>query len=444
VTLGSPELRAHASTWYGEIPSDWNVGRFKYIATIRNGQVNPEDIRYKDLPLFAPNHIESGTGRLLDVESADQQGAESGKYIVEAGEIVYSKIRPGLRKVIVAPFQGLCSADMYPVKPISHVVARYLYYSMLSEGFSQYTLLESERVAMPKINREALGECIFVFPERKRQLTIALFLDRKTASVDALIAKKNRLIELLRERRQALITQAATMGMDRNAKVKPSGSPWFELLPDGWQTVTVRYLLSGIEQGWSPACESRPADRDSWGVLKAGCTANGVYRWSENKALPVDETPRPDIEVKPGDLVMSRASGSRHIVGSCAIATTCEPRLMLSDKVFRLRPNAKKIDRTFFWLALASRPARAQIELSISGAEGLANNLPQSELRKVVLAIPPLPQQRRIADEATQGLQHIDKSIQLEERSVERLSEYRQALITAAVTGKIDVSKEPG
>ena len=114
---GSAELRMEGSTWYGNVPRDWNVDRFKRIATIRNGQVDPEDDRYKDLPLFAPNHIESGTGRLLAVESADAQGAESGKFLVERGEVVYSKIRPELRKVIVAPCEGLCSADMYPVRP---------------------------------------------------------------------------------------------------------------------------------------------------------------------------------------------------------------------------------------------------------------------------------------------------------------------------------------
>ncbi len=169
MTVGSPELRAHASLWYGSVPSNWNVDRFKRIATIRNGQVNPEDERYKDLPLFAPNHIESGTGHLLGVESADAQGAESGKYLVEPGEVVYSKIRPALRKLIVAPFKGLCSADMYPVQPTSRMSTRFLFYAMLGEGFSKYALLESDRVAMPKINREALGECVFVYPPREQQ-----------------------------------------------------------------------------------------------------------------------------------------------------------------------------------------------------------------------------------------------------------------------------------
>ena len=147
MSFGSHELRAYSSLWYGNVPTDWDVERFKHIATIRNGQVDPEDDRYKDLPLFAPNHIESGTGRLLGVESADAQGAESGKYLVEAGEVVYSKIRPALRKVIVAPFKGLCSADMYPVQPTRRVDARFLFYAMLGDGFSKYTLLESDRVA---------------------------------------------------------------------------------------------------------------------------------------------------------------------------------------------------------------------------------------------------------------------------------------------------------
>ena len=218
---GSAELRAEASKWYGDVPLDWNIDRFKRIATIRNGQVDPENDRYKDLPLFAPNHIESGTGRLLGVESADAQAAESGKYLVEAGEVVYSKIRPALRKVIVAPSEGLCSADMYPIRATHRIEPRFLYYQMLSDGFSHYALLESDRVAMPKINRKALGECIFVYPDRKQQAYITDYLDARCGAIDEAISTKQHQIKTLAEVAESVVETAVTKGLDPSAKCEP-------------------------------------------------------------------------------------------------------------------------------------------------------------------------------------------------------------------------------
>ena len=117
--------------WIGEIPVGWTVWRFKRLALVRNGQVDPRDQRFRERPLFAPNHIESATGRLLDVTSAEDQGAESGKYLVTRGDVLYSKIRPALAKVCIAPYDGLCSADMYAIHPRPDVEPRFVMWSML-------------------------------------------------------------------------------------------------------------------------------------------------------------------------------------------------------------------------------------------------------------------------------------------------------------------------
>jgi type I restriction enzyme S subunit len=188
--------RARAEEFFGRLPSWVDVRKFNHLARITNGQVDPRDDRYAALPLFAPNHIESGTGRLLAIESAADQGAESGKYPVDAGDVVYSKIRPALRKVIQAPADGLCSADMYALKPAADVHARFLMWSLLSEGFSRAVELESDRVAMPKVNRDSLGQIALPVPPLDVQRAIADFLDRKTAALDALIDKKERLLAL--------------------------------------------------------------------------------------------------------------------------------------------------------------------------------------------------------------------------------------------------------
>ena len=277
-------------------------------------------------------------------------------------------------------------------------------------------------------------------PPADNQKTIADFLDRKTAAIDALIDKKRKLLDLLAEKRAALINQAVTKGLDPTVPMKDSGIPWIGEVPAHWEVMQLRRTLKGIEQGWSPQCEARPVSGDEWGVLKAGCTAGGIFRPFKHKALPADLEPRPHLRVRCGDLIMSRASGSPDIVGSAALVGPLHHRLLLSDKLFRLREDDGYVLPEFLVLALGSRSARSQIENAISGAEGLANNLPQARLKEVVVVCPPVKEQRTIATTVDNGLASSLRLADSLAASIERFQEYRQALITAAVTGQMEVA----
>lgn len=234
----------HAQEWLGLVPFHWTVRRFRYSATIPNGQVDPRLPDFSEQVLIAPNHIESGTGRLLEYSTADEQAAISGKYQFRKGEILYSKIRPELAKACVAPCDGLCSADMYPVRPRGDMSPTYLSYLLISTGFTEHVVLSSSRVAMPKVNREELGDAPVIVPPREEQELIARFLDRETAKLDALIAKKQRLIELLQEKRTALISQAVTSGIDSGVKLKDTGVEWLGQVPEHWAVAPFKHYVS--------------------------------------------------------------------------------------------------------------------------------------------------------------------------------------------------------
>jgi type I restriction enzyme S subunit len=147
---------------------------------------------------------------LILLETAMEQGAESGKYLCKRGDVVYSKIRPVLRKVCIAPEDCLCSADMYPLRAHSGLTNGFLLWFILSEPFSAFAVLESDRVAMPKINRESLKELMLAVPPIDEQQTIIAFLDTETAKIDTLVAEAERAMSLLKERRTALISAAVT------------------------------------------------------------------------------------------------------------------------------------------------------------------------------------------------------------------------------------------
>lgn len=137
--------------------------------SIESGQVNPTEDEYTNLPLIAPNHVESETGVLLSLETAGQQKAISGKYLFEAGAVVYSKIRPNLMKAVIAPCRGLCSADMYPLVPEPTIRGEYLLEILLSDRFTEFAVSGSMRTGMPKVNRKYLSRYRCRVPELDKQ-----------------------------------------------------------------------------------------------------------------------------------------------------------------------------------------------------------------------------------------------------------------------------------
>lgn len=173
--------------------SGWTVKRLLDLVSIRSGQVDPRRTQYRDMPLIAPDHLESGTGRLLETRSAHEQGAISGKYLVDPGDIIYSKIRPYLMKAHLAEFSALCSADMYPLKPRDGADGRFVLNVLLGRDFTNFAVGESMRSGIPKINREGLAGYELQVPPHEEQRLVGAALkdaDDLIDSVERLIAKK--------------------------------------------------------------------------------------------------------------------------------------------------------------------------------------------------------------------------------------------------------------
>jgi type I restriction enzyme S subunit len=206
----SPSLKPSGQEWLGDIPAHWPTTKFSWDVFISEGQVDPEDDRFSEMILVAPNHIESRTGEITHTETSADQGAISGKYFCKQGDVLYSKIRPALRKVALAETDCLCSADMYALRPSERLVPQYLQYFLLSEDFSTWAELESARVAMPKINRETLSAIRIPVPPREEQECIVTYIRRGSRRIDLQRKAVRGSVDLLKERRAALITAAVT------------------------------------------------------------------------------------------------------------------------------------------------------------------------------------------------------------------------------------------
>jgi len=157
----------------GRIPREWKIEHLLNRITLPEGQVDPRISPYSEWILIAPDHIESATGRLIARKTAKEQGAISGKYVFGPGDIVYSKIRPYLRKAVLATESGLCSADMYPLRPNDNVDSTFLLATVLNEPFSRFASAVSMRSGFPKINRKELAEFIMPWPSIDEQRLVS-------------------------------------------------------------------------------------------------------------------------------------------------------------------------------------------------------------------------------------------------------------------------------
>lgn len=205
---GDRPMKDSGIEWIGEIPAEWDVVPFSKFARVSANLVNPSD--YQDYLQVSPENIEKDSGKLLPCKTVSEVGVESWNHLFHKGQILYSKIRPKLNKVCIAPFDGLCSADMYPIDTDN--VSKFVVYTMLSNDFNQQVAMITEnRVKMPKINQKELSKLIVVLPaDRMEQQEIVDYLDDKCGRIDALIVKKQQYLTEIENYKKSLIYEYVT------------------------------------------------------------------------------------------------------------------------------------------------------------------------------------------------------------------------------------------
>lgn len=201
------EMKDSGIEWIGKIPVDWVVKKFKYVATVNTNLVSP--IGYEDYHQIAPDCIEKDSGRIIKERTVSEAGIESWNQLFKQGQLIYSKIRPTLNKVIIAPYDGLCSADMYPLDVHENIY--FVQFAMLSKYFvGQVGLITQDRVKMPKINQDELSNVYVAVPEKTEQKEIVDWLNVQLPKYDSLIAEKESLINDLEAYKKSLIYEVVT------------------------------------------------------------------------------------------------------------------------------------------------------------------------------------------------------------------------------------------
>ena len=426
-----PSYNPSGVEWLGEVPEHWEVKGLRYVCRFAYGDALAAENREDgEIPVYGSNgmvgtHISANTRKPALI--IGRKGSH--------GKVNYSEC---------AAF-AIDTAYFIDERHTANNL-RWLFYLLGTVGLDAVT----NDSAVPGLAREDAYSHFVATPPADEQRTIADFLDRQTATLDTLIAKKRALIERLKAKRTALISRTVTCGLppeaaraagfDPQPKMKDSGIEWLGEIPEHWEATRLKFVVLSIEQGWSPDCHSYAADENQWGVLKAGCCNNGWFRPDENKALPSELEPLADLEIQPGDILMSRANGSEELIGSAALVpSVCRSRLLLSDKTYRIRTNTGKAIPDYLTYLLQSSLGRFQIKQVISGASGLAKNIAQSDVKNFLFPLPTTQEQHAIAAYLDRETAKLDALAAKVEQAIKRLQDYRTALITAAVAGKIDV-----
>lgn len=393
---------------------------------LRNVDVQWGYINTADLPVmdFLPSdRVRFGlrVGDLLVCE-----GGEVGRCAIWNGELEECYYQKAIHRLRAR------SAEEY---------VRFFFYAMQAVAYSGAFVAGGNPNTIDHLTADKLRKHRFLFPPLEEQHAIADFLDRRTAQIDGVIAKKQRMIDLLHEKRQALISEAVTKGLDPEVPTKDSGIEWLGRVPRHWSVERLKYSITKIEQGWSPQCDNRPAEEDEWGVLKVGCGNGYEFDPTEQKALPLDVAPLPEYEVKPGDILMSRGN-TRELVGAASLVKAVRPRLLLCDLLYRFHAQPRRADAEFLVFSLRSPYVRFQIKREASGTSASMKKVGQETIRELILCLPPVDEQKTITTRLRPLLDQHYEIVHRIESQITKLREYRQTLISAAVTGQIDVTTE--
>jgi type I restriction enzyme S subunit len=204
-------FEAYQAATFSRRQVGWAQKRLSEVCTISSALVDPREAQFVDLIHVGAGNIQSGTGVLFDLQTAREEGLISGKFPFDKSMVLYSKIRPYLMKVVRPSFEGLCSADMYPLAPLSDEISRdYLFHLLLSKQFTDYAIQGSARAGMPKVNRDHLFEYRFYLPPLKQQVDFAKTLDEVQQNTQHLVSIYQRKLDALTTLKQSLLHQAFT------------------------------------------------------------------------------------------------------------------------------------------------------------------------------------------------------------------------------------------
>ncbi|MEL6488455.1 MAG: restriction endonuclease subunit S [Cyanobacteria bacterium J06621_3] len=431
--------------WLGEVPEHWDIKRLKYLLNNRGLVRGPfgSDLR-KDsfvdegIKVYEQKNAIYQNYKLGKSFISNEKFAEMRRFQVKGGDYIMS-CSGTIGKVYRIPDKapiGIINQALLIIRLGKALLSEFADWIFVADFFSNQILDNSKGGAMKNlVGMDIFTSISFQIPSQEEQKQIAQFLDYETARIDALIVEQQRLIELLKEKRQAVISHAVTKGLDPTVPMKDSGVEWIGEVPEQWAVGALRWY-STIQGGIAKGKDYKEQETVTLPYLRVANVQNGFLDLSEVKEIAVLESEIERYMLKTGDVLMNEG-GDNDKLGRGAVWDGQISPCLHQNHVFAIRPNRQLQDA---WLATftQSEQARTYFYLNSKQSTNLAS-ISASNVMSLSLPLPCLKDQQQILEYLEKDRIKYEKLVDVATSTVELLQERRSALISAAVTGKIDV-----
>lgn len=402
------------------LPTSWSWASFREVARVASNLVDP--VKHQDLPHIAPNHIESRTGRLLPYTTAAKDGVTSPKHLFHRGQILYSKIRPYLAKAVEAPFDGLCSADMYPID--TALVPRFLLYWLLTSEFTHFASQVQGRTVLPKINRDQLDALPVPVAPLDEQRRIVDAIEEQFSRLDAGVAALERARQNLKHMRVSIYEEAVTQ--------------WAH---ESFPQVRLGDVLR------APLRNGHSAKADPGGsvpILTLTAITLGDFGHHNVKMTAADPRRVGDLWIQPGDLLIER-SNTRELVGTACLYRGRPNLAVYPNLVIRARVDDSLMPE-YAELVLKAPRSRRYFQQKAQGISGTMPKIDQQTIEDLVFTLPPPEIQAAVVQNAERRLSLVTSVGGTLGAVTKHSAALRSSILAAAFSGNLaaqDSTDEP-
>ncbi|NOR71722.1 MAG: restriction endonuclease subunit S [Methylomarinum sp.] len=431
------EYKDSGVEWLGDIPEHWQLTRIKYIAELTPKKPN---IQRNLQCSFVPMEKLKINSIVLDEERLIEDVYDGYTYFQDE-DILMAKVTPCFENKNIAVAKelinqiGFGSSEIYVIRVNNKALNRYLYYRLQEGSFMDIaTAAMTGAGGLKRVPSDVVNNFIMAFPVVGEQQKIANFLDHETTKIDTLIEKQQQLIKLLKEKRQAVISHAVTKGLNPSAPMRDSGVEWLGEVPEHWIVRRAKFLFDFVTSG-SRGWADYYSDDGALFFRIANLTRDTI----EPKLESIQRVNPPlggegvRAKIKNDDLLISITAD----LGSVCVANIDIVDGYVSQHVSLCRPSREVVSSR--WLGYCILSDSVKDQLLGSGYGGTKIQLSLEDIRELWLVQPSSDEQTEIADFIDAKLMRFSSLMQLANQQIELLQERRTALISAAVTGKIDV-----
>ncbi|MGH7503935.1 MAG: restriction endonuclease subunit S [Longimicrobiales bacterium] len=440
-----PAYKDSGVEWLGEIPAHWEVKRLKALASVELSNVDKKFVEGQEavqLCNYTDVYYNERITRDLEFMPATATREQVRRFSLRAGDVLITKDSESwtdiaVPAVVVQDLPGvLCGYHLALIRPAADYDGAFLGRAFAADGPRDQFQIAANGITRFGLGGDAIRTGLFAMPPILEQRSIAAFLDRETARIDGLVARKERLIELLQEKRTALITRAATKGLAPNVPMKDSGVEWLGEIAAHWNGAKM-WRISRAMSGGTPAREERAYWDGDIPWVSPKDMKRRVIDSSEDAVTKraIEET---GIHLIPPPVVLIVVRGMI-LAHSFPVAITAVPVTINQDmKALTFRSGIHPTFMMWLFEGVGKPLLAAIVEEAAHGTRAIR----MDKWRSVTVPVPPEPEQRAIAAFLDRETARIDALVATVREAIERLKELRIALTSAAVTGKIDVREE--